>query len=303
MPSLPSKIRIIVNPAAGQESPLLRPLNDHFKEVDWDIRVTHTLGDGRDQAKKAIEDGAELVVACGGDGTVLDVVSGLARSDVPLLILPFGTGNQIAEEFGLADSINGVLDQYLKGALTPQKVDVGQINNDQYFMLRCGCGVEADTARYADRDLKTRWGKLAYIFGFLKAFARTKRIEHKIWIDDHEPIIEKGLFLTIANAGRIGLGAVKLSPQITIDDGRLDVVFLRRANLRAALEILRLAQGELENSKETDSSRILRYSQAKRVRVETNPPCDAQADGDLIGQTPLDIQICPRALTALVAKK
>src|SRR5690606_33636656 len=91
-------IQVIINPAAGNNEPILNTLNDVFSQYDvfWDVSLTHKAGDGEQLARQAVENGADLVGAYGGDGTVGEVARGLIGSEVPLAVLPGGTGNSLA---------------------------------------------------------------------------------------------------------------------------------------------------------------------------------------------------------------
>ena len=97
------KIHLIVNPTSGQPKPILHIVNDvlHKHDLDWNVSVTHKDGHGARLAQEAVQAGADLVAAYGGDGTVKDVINGLMAGDVPLAILPGGTGNALAHELNI----------------------------------------------------------------------------------------------------------------------------------------------------------------------------------------------------------
>jgi diacylglycerol kinase family enzyme len=97
------KIHLIVNPASGQPKPILHIVNNvlHKHAIDWNVSVTHTDGSGAQLAQEAVQAGADLVTVCGGDGTVKDVINGLMAGEVPLAILPGGTGNALAHELNI----------------------------------------------------------------------------------------------------------------------------------------------------------------------------------------------------------
>ncbi|MCK4897328.1 MAG: acylglycerol kinase family protein, partial [Anaerolineales bacterium] len=97
------RIHVIINPAAGQDEPILNTLNRVFHKygVDWEVSITHRFGDAMRFAKQAVADGVELVVGYGGDGTQLEVLNGIMGSDTPMAILPGGTGNAMTFELNI----------------------------------------------------------------------------------------------------------------------------------------------------------------------------------------------------------
>ncbi|HEX2908844.1 MAG TPA: acylglycerol kinase family protein, partial [Phototrophicaceae bacterium] len=101
------RIHVIINPAAGQDEPILNVLNRVFHEhgVDWKVSITHQAGDGTKLAREAVQAGIDLVAAYGGDGSVLEVANGLAGSNIPLAVLPGGTANAFASELGIPKNL------------------------------------------------------------------------------------------------------------------------------------------------------------------------------------------------------
>ena len=97
------RVHVVINPAAGQDEPILNTLNRVFKEaeIDWDISLTKQAGDARQQAQTAAQSGVDIVAVYGGDGTVAEVASGLLGTSIPLAILPGGTANVLSVELGI----------------------------------------------------------------------------------------------------------------------------------------------------------------------------------------------------------
>ncbi len=150
---------------------------------------------------------------------------------------------------------------------------------------------------------KSDWGKLAYAGGLWKALSGQEPIDFRIWIDDAtEPIEESGIALTVANAGRIGAGSLQISPTVSMSDGLLDVCLIEKAALRTVMELIssNLPGGNTPaTSLETPS--LIRVQQAKRIRVETGTPVEFQADGEVIGMTPFEIEVRPAAAWVVVS--
>ena len=100
---LNERIHVIINPAAGQDQPILNTLNDVFNQfkVDWEVSITKKFGDATQMARAAAASGVDLVVGYGGDGTQMEVANGVLGSDTPMAILPGGTGNAMAFELNI----------------------------------------------------------------------------------------------------------------------------------------------------------------------------------------------------------
>jgi len=297
------KIAVIVNPASGGSEAPLRELNEALSPFESTIQVTQTAGDGIRFCEEAVSNGVDLIIVYGGDGTISQVLDGLGGSGIPLLILRGGTGNLIADELNLPVGIAENLALFAGGEVRVRPVDLGIINQTTCFVLRCGCGLEVTALQETVYEGKSDWGKLAYAGGLWKALSGQEPIDFRIWIDDAaEPIEESGIALTVANAGRIGAGTLQISPNVNMSDGLLDVCLIEKAALKTMMELISSnlsGSSAPEMSLETPS--LIRVQQAKRIRVETGTPVEFQADGDVIGMTPFEIEVRPAAAWVVVS--
>src|SRR5260221_11759577 len=168
------RIHVIVNPAAGKDTPILGTLNKVFADagVDWDVYVTKKLGDAHRLAKEAVAANADAVAVNGGDGTVMEVASGLMNSNVPLAILPGGTANVMSVELAIPSDITEACALLVSdNVATVRPVDMGEVG-EHTFMLRVGMGLEAAMVKKPDRDLKLRVGSVDYFFPGLQALIK-----------------------------------------------------------------------------------------------------------------------------------
>ena len=158
----PRKIAIIVNPAVGQDKPVLKIFNDVFtrNNIDWDIFITKKSGDAKRFAYDASENGYDIVVAHGGDGTVKEVAHGLLGKTTPMAIIPGGTANILAIELNIPFDVASACN-LISNCKNIKTIDTGNINNE-FFILRVGMGFEADMVRGATRSLKNMIGGFAY---------------------------------------------------------------------------------------------------------------------------------------------
>lgn len=296
------KVATIINPSAGSSNAPLRELDEVFRHDDSTITVIQTEDDTRRFCEAALERPVDLVVVYGGDGTVSRVLGGLAGSGIPVMILRGGTGNLIADELGLPNSLSELLDLAENGKVHTRDVDLGRIDPSHWFVLRCGCGLEVSALRETDSAGKSVWGKLAYAGGLAKAIPEQELIDFRIWLDGSpDPIEETGVALTVANAGRIGVGPLQISPSVDMSDGFLDVCLIEKAAWTTVVRLIASNLPGVTNAPpELEAHALIRVQKATRVRVETHPPTDYQVDGDIAGRTPFEIQIFPGAARLVV---
>lgn len=302
----PEKVHVVINPAPTNRVPLLAVLNHYFRKagIYWEVSVTHGNGDGRDQAEAAIASGAEVVAVYGGDGTVKEVASALVGTGVPLLILPGGTGNLVAVELGINRQLERACGRVCGPEYLSRAVDVGKMG-EHYFLLRIGCGLETSVVRDATRELKDQFGKWAYVFSALKVLQELPVADYKIVMDGADTFEAKGVACLVANVGKVGLGQMALSPAVNIADGKLDVFFLKKANLPGLIQIASKMMGlERRDLGEVvpglDVLKEVNHWQVESVLIETDPLLEIQVDGDVVAKTPQLTRVLPGALEVVV---
>lgn len=302
----PQRLHVIVNPAPAKRIPLLATLNTHFRAagIRWEVSITHGDGDGCDLARKAIAEGADAVGVYGGDGTVMEVASGLVGSDVPLLILPGGTGNLVAAELKISTHLDRACQLICGETFRTRKIDVGQMDG-HHFLLRVGCGIETGVVQDATRELKDQFGKWAYVFAAIKRLQESPVADYEIQLDNRETFRATGVACVVANIGRVGVGRLTLSPQVDLDDGKLDVFFVKKANLEGIVQLAGKMMGIDPRNPEgvapgLDASQLVNHWHVSEVSIHSDPPLEIQVDGDVIATTPQTIRALPSALTVVV---
>jgi diacylglycerol kinase (ATP) len=292
------RIIVIANPAAGQDTPVLGIMNRVFQasEYKWDVWLTKQAGDGHRLATRAIDEAADIVAVYGGDGSVREVASALAGSDVALAILPGGTANVMSVELG----IPAAFEQACQLAVSPdhdvRTVDMGKVTGEGYFILRIGIGLEAAMVEGADRSLKDRIGSLAYALSAFQALQDPPISRYTLTLDD-QVVESEGLTCLVCNSGSIGQGTLGLGTDVSVSDGLLDVFVLRKADLGALVNVV---GGVLTGGGADESN--LQHWKAKKVRVEADPPQNVQADGETLEMTPVEAEVVPGVLKVIVPK-
>jgi len=244
---------------------------------------------GHGHAKAAADGGADVVFACGGDGTIMSVLSGLAGTGVPLAILPAGTGNLLARNLQLPPDRDACLRIGLGGV--DRKIDVGRVDETHRFAVMAGMGLDAAMIMDAPERLKKRIGWPAYaVSGAKHIFDRRAHVT--ITVDDQEPVELRARGIVIGNVGKLQAGMV-LMPEATPDDGILDVAVLVPKTLRhwlmLSLHVMRRRPGGR-------GSRI-KHFRARRIHIECDRVWPREIDGDLLEPSKeMTIVVEPKAL-------
>lgn len=290
------KIHVIINPAAGQDEPILNTLNTVFHEYgsDWDVSITHEFGDGERHARAALEAGYDLIAAYGGDGTMADVANALVGTDMPMMILPGGTANALAQELHiplrLMDATRVITDCEI------QHMDVG-IANDRHFLLRADMGGSAQIMDEAPREMKDQFGIWAYGLSALRALGGSlQRAVYTLTLDGGQKETTEGIICLIANANEIGTMGLSLRPDVDIRDGLLDVFIFNsvaESLLSAAAEIVRIQEG---------TATTFLHWKVSEVQVEADPIQSTRLDGEHLGETPLHVRVLPQAIRVLTPR-
>lgn len=289
-------IHIIINPAAGADEPILNTLNDVFKEseADWQVHITKGNDDAKAFVPQALEAGADVIAAYGGDGTVMAVAGALAdaKTQIPLAILPGGTGNAIAMELGVPRKLVQAA-ALINGAPSFQRnVDLGK-TGDGYFMLRLGVGVLADIDLGADRETKDAIGILAYPLSIFQHFTNLEPARYELELDG-EKVETEGVLCSVLNAATLGISGLSLSKNVDINDGLLEVVVLSQANLSALASFASSSiSGEIQGDE-------FQHWSVREVRINSIPSQKVTTDGELLGETPITARAVKDAIKVIV---
>jgi YegS/Rv2252/BmrU family lipid kinase len=283
------KAVIIANPAAGRVTMARLDKARATLEgsgMSTSLMLTRERGDARAFAKKAVSEEPALIFAAGGDGTINEVINGMAGSLVPLAILPLGTANVLAMETGVPASVEGALRSALEGS--PKTVSLGEItsgSDTRLFCLMAGAGFDAETVCRIEARSKGLGGKPAYVLTGLGVLAALNAEEIKVEVDGTRHACNH----VIVSNGRKYAGYFSLAPDADICSSGFVITLIKGAGrLRiasfAALLLLGMHRrlGFVETLK---GSEVLIEG---RTRV--------QIDGDHFGDTPVSIRAVPEAL-------
>lgn len=241
----------------------------------------------------AVEDGYDLVAAAGGDGTVSQVADGLQGVEIPLGILPSGTGNVLAHELGIPSKPEQAI-RLLLEEHTIRKVDGMKIGR-QIYLLDVGVGLSSLTMDSTPQASKRRFGTLAYLWTGVKRLAGWQPARFQLEIDGHS-LFTAAIEVSITNTRMAGGKYFHWGEDIKVDDGRVCVCAVRGKTLVDYLQtILDFLVGQAERSRH-----ILCFDAHQQVHIEAQEPLPVQADGEMIGETPIDITILPQVIQVVV---
>lgn len=289
---------IITNPSAasagaGALEAARSRLQAHGVEVA--VEKSGALGDGARLARAAVADGVDVVIAHGGDGTVNDVVAGLAGTGRPLGLLPGGTGNVLAGSLGVRRSPLLAADTILAGVT--RVIDLGRLTTPEgtwHFAVNAAAGFAADLMAATAPRHKRRFGVAAYVAKGILIAADLARVSCRVEVDG---VVHEGRASTVivANCSDLVPGVLRLGDNIAPDDGLLDVAVL---DVATYAEALRLLWRMLQRRPEADAA--ISFHRGRTIRLTTDPALPAQADGEPTGTTPMTADLLPGALTVIV---
>jgi diacylglycerol kinase (ATP) len=281
---------VIFNPAARSERAGRWREKIHALEPRAVIRLTGGPGDAAGLAANAVREGYKIVVAAGGDGTINEVVNGLAGSDATLGLLPLGTMNVYAAELRIpSNQIRRCWDIIHEGHV--RRVDLARANA-QCFVQLAGVGFDAQAVAGVDWQAKKHFGPLSYLISAAKvATLKPPRLRIE---SEGRPDLE-GSFVLVGN-GRYYGGKVVVFKQAVIDDGKLDVLVFKNLGY---LDIVRYLQGIFTGTHL--SLPDVEYFQTRHLIVSSATGDDVpfEADGELVGYAPVTFQIAHRGLKVL----
>ena len=289
---------IIFNPRAGAAADRERILSQLAQLNPIALRITRKAGDAEKWAREAIRTKCDFVVVAGGDGTLNEVVNGLATDakKVRVGIVPLGTGNDFARTLGLPSSIEQNIEIH-RSAKT-KRIDLVRVKSKRtrYFVNVSAGGFSGLVDEKITPKIKQAWGPLAYIRGAAAALPQLHAYHTQILLDDSEQLSAELYNVVVAN-GRFVAGGLPIAPQADPRDGLLEVVLIPKLpGPEMAVLAAQIVLGKHPSSKATI------FRRAKKISVRSRPRMCFNVDGELVGNAPAVFQILPRALNFVVSQ-
>jgi diacylglycerol kinase (ATP) len=259
----------------------------------WQVELWPTDGPGAAQklARLAVEQKVAMVIAAGGDGTINEVIQGLAGSETALGVLPTGTVNVWAREMGIPLDSAKAREILVHGQT--RRIDLGQVNG-RYFLLMVGVGFDGEVAQAVERKPLKRLGVLGYILAALWFGPGYAGFPLTLRVDDADAVRTRALQIIIGNTQLYG-GALKFTWLARCDDGLLDLCVVHKRGWLGRWVVLR------DFALKHERRRLwVRYNTFKKIVIETKDPVAIQVDGDPAGYTPATFEVAPGALKVIV---
>lgn len=287
-------VSVIINPISGGAShdaartraqTALSAIERHGDQAE--VFITERTGHARELAKAAVRRGSRLVLAWGGDGTINEVASALAFDDVPLGIVPSGSGNGLATEL----RIDRRPDKAIAAALqaVPRRIDLGEVGG-RLFVNVAGVGIDAYVAHQFNQAGNIRRGFLTYARITSRALFTYAPLSYRI-VTDSGTFETHAVVLTIANGAQYGNNA-RIAPNASLDDGLLDLVVITESSrLLTVLNVPRLF------NRTADRVPGCRITRMRAAAIESSQPMTFHVDGEpAMGGTTLKVRVHPGAL-------
>lgn len=305
MPATPAATRraaVVYNPVKVDVDELRAAVEAAERDAGWaeSLWLETTVEDpGTGQARDAAAQGAEVVLAAGGDGTVRAVAEGLRDSDAAIALLPSGTGNLLARNLDLTlnhlvESVTTAFtgkDRAIDLGIAELRRDDGSVETHA-FLVMAGIGLDAKMIANQDEELKAKVGWLAYIDAIRKALRDTNRMRMRFRLDDEPPRAMNAHTVLVGNCGSLP-GNILLLPEAAVDDGLFDIVSLRPEGFLGWLQVwvkivwengvLRRSQVGRKLMSLSKEIRTLRYLKGARFEVVLDHAEEFELDGDDFG--------------------
>lgn len=293
------KSRLIVNPVSGTDSApdYLRTINERLREAvgDLDIVMTVASGDALEAARRSVREGYERLYVAGGDGTLNEVLNGVAGTDdglrrVTFGLIPLGTGNDFAGALGLPEDVEASLDLLLGNCTV--EVDVGVLN-DRYFVNVSAGGFIAEVSDAVNPQLKSIAGKFAYLIGGAQVLmeyepvgVRLRAVMDADRVEERETSVQ---MFAVCNSRMVGGGQL-IAPHAVINDGALDVCVVEAM---PTFEFIRLL-GSVSGGDHIEDERVA-YFRARELDLRFDRTIKVNTDGEVLETDRCRYRVLPRA--------
>ena len=296
------KICLIINPISGQSNwEIIKyqsfiDIMEFFsrKKIPITIKTTAKSGDGKLLTEESIKQGYSHIIACGGDGTINEVVNGLVGSSAVMGIIPLGTENILAKAMNIPLDIKEACRHFL---VAREKVwDVG-VANGRNFLIMSGIGLDGQVVSQMENEpiLKKAMGSLGFILKGAEVLFKETR-EHKVYtkikfLDKNTEFNSYTRLIVVGNMAQYG-GSLILTPKAKPDDGKLDIAVFPNPedDIELIQKILEVFTGTHLESGDVS------YFTSTDFEIITDPPVYCQIDGELLGKTPVRYSVKPASI-------
>lgn len=287
---------LIVNPGARRALSSRVEAERAFaqEQVHCDVLSTEAPGHATELSREHAAR-YDFVFALGGDGTAMEVITALADGGPPVGILPAGTGNVLVRSLGIPLRVGRAVSALLNG--DEARLDLGRLQDGRHFAIGLGVGLDEAMIAGASPLMKKWFGFLAYFWSALRAAVRLQTFRVRLTIDG-KVYEHRAASVLIANLGSVLGGLIRFGDGILHDDGLLHACVYSPKNLWQAIRIFaRMLHGSVQRDP------CAFCVSGRHIRLETEPRRRAQADGELMEMTPVEITVRPHAARLLIPRR
>jgi YegS/Rv2252/BmrU family lipid kinase len=296
-------VYMVFNPTAGsatQADAVREAISKCFVAPQWNCEVYETTGKKDEDipalCRAAIKKGATMVVSAGGDGTLVSVANGVVHSKVPLGILPLGTGNDLARILGIPLKLEDAL-TLLSGENDSIEID-GLKVGDKYYFSNVSVGVTPEMMKDTKSEAKKRFGRLAYLWTMFKQSKIFQMRHYNLTIDDQVQKVN-AVEIMVSNTTLLEAPPNLFGSVDTLSDGKIEVYWVKarawRDYLQLAWDLIRRSSKSASKMPHQEAQHTIRIEAVKHSQL-------VQADGEAIGNTPVDIKLEPKVLRVIMPK-
>ncbi len=296
MAKVNQKVFVVFNPKAGKEDQadqIRAAFTQHFTPPDWTSEIYETTGEqGEDVAaicRAACARGADLVVAAGGDGTLIGVANGLINSRIPLGIPPLGTGNDLARALLIPLKLDEAIDLLVTDHVVTE-VDALKVGQ-RHFFSNVSVGISPQMMRDTQSVHKKIFGRLAYILAMIKRSSIFQLQRYTLTLDGRVRSIRAAEVL-ISNTTLLVKPPFLFGAPATLVDGQLEVYIVRAQTVGDYVRLL----WDLFRRPGRSAAKLIHLAATHSVRIEADRSHLVQADGEVIGHTPVEVQLVHKAI-------
>lgn len=259
------------------------------KAIPYQVAFSEYPGHSVLLAQEAVKAGCSTIVAVGGDGTVSEVAQALLYQDIPLGILPFGTGNDLIRVLDIPQEPELALEIILARRI--RCLDTALANSRLYLNV-AGFGFDVEVLLKTKRYKRFFGGRIAYGLGFIHALLGLRALQAKVTREGQEKELE--IFIAAVGNGRFIGGGMEITPLAEPDDGLLDICLIPALSFWELLRILK----KFAKGKHVDDP-LVEYFRAQEVSFSCKSPAAVQIDGEITETTPVNFKIIPQSLRVI----
>lgn len=291
---------LIANPVAARtDEATRRRVARVLERAGWrtDIAVTRARGDARELAAEGVRAEVDVIAVFGGDGTTMQAAAALVGTQVPLALIPGGTGNLLAGNLRIPSDPLRAARVILTGRR--RVIDLGRVARSDgvhYFGVACGAGIDARVMGETATVDKRRWGIGAYMATTLRVLPDLRSTACTVTVDGR-PLETPAAMVMVMNCGEIIPPLLRVRREISPEDGLLDLIAIAADSpwqgIRGLMRVLLNTAGDIRETP------YVRYARGSSFTVEAAASLPVQCDGDPSGSTPFTAEVVPRALTVM----